>query len=191
MLFAWANTSSNVYVSKTKLKQAIVNARATISFVVLIISLMTLRVANGQEQKWFVAGGVTYCSFVNNPGINISVTYRLADDLYIGPDFSAILTKVEKSNGTSRKQKELEYNFNAHYTFEFTPAISAYPLTGINFSKVTLHERGHEPQKQFITAFNIGCGAEFKVREITWFAEGKHVSQFDKYDVTVGAIIAF
>ncbi|MCI0751236.1 MAG: porin family protein [Flammeovirgaceae bacterium] len=141
-----------------------------------------------QEKRWFVGAGLTYDSYMKTPGINLNVTYRLLANLHVGPDFSALLTKEETEAGRVVKRKELEYNFNASYLFKLSDRISIYPLTGVNWSKVTVHPEGEEAVKQLITALNAGGGFEFNVDPLCIFLESKFVSKLDKYALTVGLV---
>jgi hypothetical protein len=142
-----------------------------------------------QEKRWLVGTGITYCSYIDNPGINVNVTYRLIGNLHIGPDFSALLNKEISENGKVTKKKELEYNFNAQYLFEIRKKLSLYPLTGINLSRVTLHPEGEMPDKRWITALNLGGGFEYRLAKFRLFAESKYVTQLNKIDVTTGIIL--
>src|ERR1041385_5931649 len=108
-----------------------------VSLVLFTSCLFTKALA--QENKWLVGAGVTYDNYMNTPGINLNLTYRLIGNLHIGPDFSALLNKEENENGVAVLKKELEYNFNANYLFSISEKLSLYPLAGINFSKVTVH----------------------------------------------------
>lgn len=139
-------------------------------------------------QKLLLGGGLTYCSYVRNPGINASLTYKLVGELYAGPDFSALLTKEIRENGSHVKRKELEYNFNVHYLFNLGDIVKIYPLTGLNISKITVHPEGGLAVKNWVKALNAGAGLEFEWKEFRLFAEFKYVSQLSKYDVTSGIL---
>src|ERR1043166_5409420 len=110
--------------------------------------------ANAQEEKprWLLGAGLTYDNYMNTPGINLNVTYRVIGNFHIGPDFSALLNKEDKENGVTVLRKELECNFNATQLFELSRVIAIYPLAGINFSKVTVHPVNAEPVKKVVTA---------------------------------------
>lgn len=141
-------------------------------------------------ERWLLGLGATYCSYVDNPGVNFNATYRVVGNLHVGPDFSAVLTKEIKEDGRVVKRKELEYNFNAQQLFLVSKSISLYPLLGINFSKVTIHPDGEAPDKKVVTALNAGGGIEWKREKVRWFFESKYVSWFHKYDLTAGVLIA-
>lgn len=141
-----------------------------------------------QESRWLLGAGLTYCSFINGPGLNANLTYRLIKDLHIGPDFSALLTQEERENGTVVKRKELEYNFNATYLVTVSKRIACYPLTGINVSKVTVHKITEAAQKRWVSGLNIGSGIEVSFTKCRFFAEGKFVTGLKKYDFSVGIL---
>lgn len=156
---------------------------------VIACYLFSLHVCAQEEKtRWLLGTGITYCSYIDNPGLNLNVTYRVAGNLHIGPDFSALLTREKKENGSVVKRKELEYNFNANYLMRITSCATTYPLVGINWSKVTNHPAGQENDTRWITGFNVGGGLEFNVKTIRLFMEGKWVSNLNKYDVTAGLL---
>jgi hypothetical protein len=157
----------------------------------LVISfcfVFTNSLAQEEKGRWLLGTGLTYCTYVDNPGLNLNVTYRVIGNLHIGPDFSALLTKEVNENGIIVKRKELEYNFNAQYLFEIGKSVSIYPLVGINRSKVTFHPTGQEPDIRWITALNAGGGIEIKIKMIRLSFESKWVSLLDKYDLTTGIL---
>lgn len=147
--------------------------------------------ASAQEEKtkWLLGAGITYDNYMNTPGINLNLTYKVIKGLHVGPDFSALLNKEENENGVDVLKKELEYNFNASYLFKLSQKLSIYPLAGINFSKVTIHPMDSEPTKKIITALNAGGGFEIEMRTFRIFFESKYVTQLDKYDLTLGTLI--
>ena len=146
--------------------------------------------AKAQEEKprWLLGTGITYCSYINNPGLNLNVTYRIVGNLHIGPDFSALLTSEREENGRLVKRKELEYNFNSQYLFPIGKKVEVYPLVGINWSNVTNHPSGQEAVTELVTALNLGGGVEIEIRNIRLFFESKWVSQLNKYDLTTGIL---
>lgn len=144
---------------------------------------------SAQESRWLIGTGITYCSYLGNPGVNFNVTYRAIGNLHIGPDFSAILNDERVENGKRVIRKELEYNINANYVFEIKKWIGVYPLAGINYSKVTIHPEGEEPDKRWITAFNSGGGLEVSIKTVRLYLESKYVTRLEKYDLTIGVLI--
>jgi len=160
----------------------------------LLLSAYSLLPSNAHAQKekerWLLGAGITYCSYIGNPGANLNVTYRLIGGLHVGPDFSAILNNEEKENGTAVIRKELEYNLNAHYIFELSEKLAVYPLIGINYSKVTIHPEGEEADKRWISACNSGGGVEYSLNKTRLFFESKYVSKLEKYDLTLGILFA-
>lgn len=154
----------------------------------ILIGGLFLSPSVAQESRLLLGAGITYCSFIGNPGVNLNVTYRVIGNLHIGPDFSAILNSEEKENGKTVVKKELEYNVNGHYIFEVSDKVSVYPLAGINFSKVTIHPVNEEAGKRWITAFNSGGGIEFNFHQKRLFFETKYVSKLEKYDLTIGML---
>jgi hypothetical protein len=153
-------------------------------------SLLLLFSAQAQEEKsrWLVGTGITYCSYINNPGLNLNITYRVAGDLHIGPDFSALLSSERIENGRMVRRKELEYNFNGQYLFSVGKKVEIYPLAGINWSNITNHPVGQEAVTELVTALNLGGGLELELKRIRLFVESKWVSQLDKYDITTGVL---
>ncbi|MFM9840878.1 MAG: outer membrane beta-barrel protein [Cyclobacteriaceae bacterium] len=146
--------------------------------------------AKAQEEKsrWLLGTGVTYCSYINNPGLNWNVTYRIVGNLHIGPDFSALLSSEREENGRVVKRKELEYNFNGQYLFALSKKVEIYPLAGINWSNVTNHPAGQEAVTELVTALNLGGGVEIEIKGVRFFFESKWVSQLNKYDLTTGIL---
>ena len=151
-----------------------------------LLALTTI--AQEENERWLLGTGVTYCSYINNPGINLNVTYRLIGNLHIGPDFSALLTHEDNENGRQVKRKELEYNINAQQLFEVKERLALYPIVGINWSKVTIHPEDEDPDVRWITAFNAGGGIEWKFKSVRLFLESKWVSRLNKYDITTGIL---
>ncbi len=141
-----------------------------------------------QEARWLLGTGITYCSYLGNPGVNLNVTYRLTGNLHIGPDFSAILNDEEYENGKVVIRKELEYNLNAQYLFDIGEKVAVYPLVGVNYSKITVHPEGEEADKRWVTAFNSGGGVEFSLKPVRLFFEAKYVTILRKYDLTLGLL---
>jgi hypothetical protein len=141
-----------------------------------------------QESKWLLGTGITYCSYVQNPGVNLNITYRVFANLHIGPDFSAILNKEVTENGVKIIRKELEYNFNGQYLFDISEKVALYPLVGINFSKITIHPENETADKRLVTALNTGGGIEIKIKRVRLFFESKFVTKFPKYDLTTGVL---
>jgi hypothetical protein len=144
--------------------------------------------AQEKNSRWLLGTGITYCSYINNPGLNLNATYRIVGNLHIGPDFSALLTSEREENGRAVKRKELEYNFNGQYLFALSKRVEIYPLAGINWSNVTNHPAGQEPVTELVTALNLGGGVEIEIRDIRLFFESKWVSQLNKYDLTTGVL---
>ncbi len=153
--------------------------------------LLITSFAQGQDanKRWLLGAGITYCSYVDNPGLNLNVSYRLIGNFHIGPDFSALLTKEIQEGGRVVKKKEIEYNFNVQQLFEIGKKTALYPLTGVNFSQVTLHPAGQEPDKRWLTALNVGGGLELRLKKFRLFFETKYVTQLDKLDITGGVMI--
>jgi hypothetical protein len=160
-------------------------------FLLIIVYCLLSTAANAQEKrsKWLLGAGITYCSYIHNPGLNLNITYRLAGNLHIGPDFSALLTRERKDNGVVVSRKELEYNFNATYLLAFSKKVELYPLAGINWSKVTNHPESQRAEINLVTALNLGGGVEFEVKQLRFFLESKWVSVLDKIDVTTGILL--
>jgi len=155
----------------------------------LIASGILFYNAKAQEKtKWLLGAGITYDNYMNMPGINLNVTYRVVKGLHVGPDFSALLNRDESENGVEVLKKELEYNFNANYLLKISEGLSLYPLAGINFSKVTVHPINSEPSKKIITAMNLGGGLEIELKTFRIFFESKYVTQLRKYDLTLGTL---
>jgi opacity protein-like surface antigen len=152
-----------------------------------VCSLFLAQWVCGQE-RWLLGAGLTYCSYIDNPGVNLSVTYRIAERFFVGPDFSALLTREREANGVLKKRKEVEYNFNAHQLFELNELLNVYPLAGINVSKVTNHSAMETPQTKWISGVNIGGGMEFKIKSVMLVLESKYVLGFEKFDVTTGLL---
>lgn len=157
----------------------------------LIAAFHFVVVATAQEdnERWFFGAGITYCSYINSPGVNLNVTYRAIGNFHIGPDFSALLTRERNENGKVVRQKELEFNLNAHYLFAMNERLSIYPLTGINWSKVTIHTDGDDPEVTWLTALNAGGGIEFRLKRTKLFLEPRWVSRLNKIDITLGVIL--
>ena len=154
----------------------------------LVIYQLLAAKANAQESRWLLGTGITYCSYIDSPGLNLNVTYRVVGNLHIGPDFSALLTREVLENGKTVKKKELEYNFNASYLFEVKKSISLYPLLGINLSEITLHPEGEEANKRLVTALNIGGGIEYQLKKFRLFLEPKYVTELSKLDIATGIL---
>ncbi len=157
----------------------------------VVIVLLCIFFSNAHAQKetrWLLGTGITYCSYIDNPGLNLNITYRVFGNFHVGPDFSALLTRELQENGKVVKRKEVEYNFNAQQLFEVGEKIALYPLVGINWSRVTRHPEGEEPFTEWITAVNAGGGCELQLNKFRLFAESKWVSQLDKYDLTAGIL---
>lgn len=156
----------------------------------IIFFCIFISFAKAQEEKsrWLLGTGITYCSYINSPGINLNVTYRVIGNLHIGPDFSALLNHEIKENGKDVIRKELECNFNGQYLFDLNKKIAVYPLVGINWSNITNHPDGQEPVITLTTAFNLGTGLEWEIAKARLFLESKWVSQLNKVDLTTGII---
>lgn len=157
-------------------------------YYIALIGLFLPQVSRAQESRWLLGAGITYCSYIGNPGVNLNLTYRLIGGLHIGPDFSAILNNEEKENGVTIIRKELEYNLNAHYVFELGEKVAVYPLVGFNYSKVTTHPEGEEADKRWVSACNAGGGVEYSLKKTSIFFESKYVSRLEKYDLTLGIL---
>jgi hypothetical protein len=146
-------------------------------------------ILSGYAQKKILAGaGITYCNYIDRPGVNLNLTYQLTERIHFGPDFSAILTRKTKEDDAILKRKEVEYNFNGQYLFKIHKAVEIYPLVGINFSKLTVHNEGMFPQKRWIAAMNYGGGMEAEFQGFKLFCESKYVSQLSKVDFTIGIL---
>jgi hypothetical protein len=156
----------------------------------IIFFCIFISFAKAQEEKsrWLLGTGITYCSYINSPGLNLNVTYRVIGNLHIGPDFSALLNHEIKENGKDLIRKELEYNFNGQYLFDLTKKIAVYPLVGINWSNITNHPIGQEPVTILTTALNLGSGLEWEIGKARLFFESKWVSQLSKVDITTGIL---
>src|SRR4051812_19687476 len=74
-----------------------------------IAGLLTPSFSQESSPRWLLGAGLTYCSYVDNPGLNLNVTYRLVGNFHVGPDFSALLTKEVLEGGRFVKKKETEY----------------------------------------------------------------------------------
>ncbi len=144
--------------------------------------------AQEEKSRWLLGTGITYCSYIDSPGLNLNVTYRVIGNLHVGPDFSALLTREREEDGVVVKRKEVEYNFNAHYLFGLGKKIEIYPLAGVNWSNVTNHPDGGAAVTELVTALNLGGGVEIEIKKIRLFLESKWVSQLNKYDLTTGIL---
>lgn len=152
----------------------------------MIIMLTATQVA-GQE-RFVIGGGLTYCSYQRTPGINLNATCRVIRQLYIGPDFSLLLTRRDDDRGLLVKRKELEYNLNATYLIPIAKMVDVYPVVGLNVSKITVHAEGTGPDERWVRALNIGGGLEVKKKSIRYFTELKYVSTPSKFDLTIGIL---
>jgi len=157
---------------------------------ILLLVGMFLSIAQNvvAQNRWLVGTGLTYCTYLNSPGINFNVSYRVAGNLHIGPDFSALLSRERDEDGRTVKRKEVEYNLNSHYLVQINESISLYPLVGMNISKLTIHPEGEQPDRKMITALNAGGGFEFEVSALHLFIESKWTSKVDKVDITAGLL---
>ncbi len=144
--------------------------------------------AQEEKSRWLLGTGITYCSYINSPGLNLNVTYRVIGNLHIGPDFSALLNHEVNENGKNVLRKELEYNFNGQYLFDLNKKLAWYPLVGINWSNITNHPEGQEPVTILTTALNLGTGLELEIGKVRLFFESKWVSQLNKVDLTTGIL---
>lgn len=154
-------------------------------FLTIFLVLVTWQI---NAQRWLVGGGIVYCSYVDNPGINLNLTYRVIRNFYVGPDVSALLTKKSDVRGTLIKRKELEYNFNGHYLFDLNEHASLYPIFGLNASKLTVHTAGEYPVKRSLLAANFGGGMELRMRIVRTVLEIKYTSTIEKVDVSAGVV---
>ncbi len=155
----------------------------------IALFLLCLNVKAQEEKSRLLFGtGITYCSYIGNPGLNLNVTFRVIGNLHFGPDFSALLTSEREENGVVVKRKELEYNFNVNYFFALSKKVEIYPLGGINWSKITNHSAGQEVVTDLVTALNLGGGLEIEIKKIRIFFESKWVSRLNKYDLTTGIL---
>jgi hypothetical protein len=142
-----------------------------------------------ETERWLLGTGLTYCSYLNHPGINLNVTYRLGKHIHIGPDFSAILTRESQSGARWTKKKELEFNLNSQYYFSISEKLKCYPLTGLNVSKATNHIESSKADVRWIADINAGAGTELHFSNVRFFVEGKHVIRLSKYDLTIGLLV--
>ena len=145
--------------------------------------------AQERESRWLVGTGITYCSYINSPGINLNITYRVIGNFHVGPDFSALLNHEISENGSTDIRKELEYNFNGQYLFYINRKLALYPIAGINWSNITNHVYGQEPVTMLTTALNLGTGLELEIGKVRLFFESKWVSKLNKYDLTTGILV--
>lgn len=159
-----------------------------LSLIVVCCLLFLNMQAQDEKSRWLLGSGVTYCSYIKSPGLNLSMAYRITDNLFIGPDFSALLTREQEDHGQIVKRKELEYNLNFHYLFALNKRVELYPLAGMNWSRVTNHPAGQEAVTELVTALNLGAGVELGVKNVRLFFEAKWVSQLNKYDLTTGIL---
>lgn len=142
-----------------------------------------------QEKQWLIGAGITYSTFMNQPGVNLNITYQPIGNLHIGPDFSALLTREQRENGSLVKRKELEYNFNTTYLFFLKDKFAIYPVAGVNFSKIAVHKEGEAIEKKWFTGINAGAGLEYELNKYRIFLEVKYVTSIVKYDTSLGLII--
>lgn len=146
-------------------------------------------IAQESNERWTLGVGVTYCSYIDSPGLNLSVTYRTAGNFHVGPDLSFLLAQEREENGRRIRHKEVEYNLNAHQIFDLGEHIALYPLTGINWSKVTTHQEGRDPEVKWLTGLNAGGGVELKLKRLKLIFEPKWVSRLNKFDLTTGIVL--
>jgi hypothetical protein len=157
----------------------------------LIITLFVLGFnINGiaQAERWSAGFGLTYCSCVDRPGVNLNISYRVKGNFFIGPDFSALLEKRIHRYTRLLVHTEVEYNLNAHQLIEIIKGVEVYPLAGINLSKITFKSGNEEPMTQWVKAINTGLGAEAHVGKAKLFTEGKYVTRIKKFDFTIGVL---
>lgn len=146
--------------------------------------------AQEEIERWPLSTGVKYGRYVNSPGVNLNVTYRVIGKFHIGRDFSALLTLERDENGKIVKQKELEYNLNAQNLFEMNKRLLVYPIAGIDWSKVTVHPQRGEANTTRFTALNAGGGLELQLKGVRLFLESKWVSRLNMIDITAGVLLS-
>jgi hypothetical protein len=142
-----------------------------------------------ERDRWLLGTGITYCTFIQSPGLNANVTFRPFGNFHVGPDFSALLTTERKEDGRLVKRKELEYNFNGQYLISLGRQLAIYPLVGANMSRVVTHREGEEALIRRIVAANLGSGLELAFSKWHFFLECKYTTRLVKYDFTTGVLI--
>jgi hypothetical protein len=140
------------------------------------------------KQRWLLGAGLSYDNFTNTPGLNLNITYRILGHFHIGPDFSAFLNNTTEDNGNKTIRKEFEFNLNGQQLFEVSEKVGLYPYSGLNWSKVTTHLLGEEPNEKWVTGINLGGGIEIKLKKIKLFSETKYVTKLDKWDISAGIL---
>lgn len=158
--------------------------------VLLVLFLNSLGMLHAQE-RWLIGSGITYCTRLHHPGINVSINRIFLKRIVTSAEVSAILTREKTNMGRWEKHKELEYTFFTQYLIGLTSTWNIYPLAGFNVSKVTRHLQGEFPDKRWLTSVLFGSGVEYdqEGRRIKPFAEFFFIHALNKYDFTAGVLV--
>jgi opacity protein-like surface antigen len=166
--------------------------KKTILFIA-ILSVIILHglVANAQDSKILVGGGLNYSTDLNNVGFAIDGAYRIDDKWEAAAGFAYYLKK-DYVNWSM-------LDFDAHYVFANVDNISIYGLAGINvtFWKVKLPDdwgvMGVDTSvKGSEIGLNFGAGARMPLKD-KWAVSGEvkfTAGQFNFLTIGVGVSYA-
>lgn len=133
----------------------------------------------------FAAGlGAVYGSDIDQFAPNLRVYLFPNDKICFGPEIAWFPSKTH--DGIDRQLTE--YNFSAHYVFELTHHLAAYPLLGVNYS--VEKESGHgETHTESALGANLGGGVHLVFGRFLPFAEYKYVaSELSQHVISIGAL---
>lgn len=161
------------------------------SIYIIILSLGGFGPLAGQGIS--VGPGLDYGFGFENPALHLRSYAFLNEHLCFGPEFNYFLPKTTTVGGEEERENLWEINLNAHYVFELSHKVGAYPIAGFNYSResvLELHHSEAEPKIESAFGVNIGVGAHYSLGRLIPFVEYLYLaSELGQHSAVIGTFI--
>jgi hypothetical protein len=148
--------------------------------IITFIILSSTLVSFGQT---IIGAGVTYGSYLEQPGIEVNGIYGLGGSIRLAPDFIYYFTDKVEILGSEFKTRAWEFNANIQY-YILEKGIDLYAITGMNYTHTIVNTDLGERFTDGEFGLNLGAGTNFAKM---FFAEFKYIiSNADGFVVGVG-----
>jgi len=159
-----------------------------------LLLLLSLFSSGLVGQHISLGGGIPYNATAETFGINLRGYYNFKEHICFGPEFTLFFPRTTTFDDEEIETLIWEFNFNAHYIFEVSENIGAYPILGFNYTReiedITFLSNGMIERKT-VDAIGLNIGGGFHIPQPSFvpFLEYEYIlGDLSEHIITAGVI---
>lgn len=157
-----------------------------ISGLLIALFILTTSTSFAQSGDINIGAGLIFGTEIEQPGIKADGYYTINEEFRAGVDIGYFFP----DNFPGGDINWFEFNLNGNYIFASEDELSAYALSGLNFSSLKIDFDNNGSSSNTEIGLNIGAGGEYALDFGALFAELKYVIS-DADQLVVGAGVRF